>query len=168
MEWTDEYKAFLIETANKFKGSDRRRFMAQVIKPLGYGGPRRAELQLGWNRRTIRKGIQELESGITCIDNFSARGCKSAEEHLPNLLVDIKNIVDSQSQTDPSFRTKRLYRRISAPEIRRQLIVQKRYTDQQLPTVRTIENKLNKLGYHPSRVAKSKPKKRFHKPMPSS
>jgi len=34
--------------------------------------------------------------------------------------------------------------------------------------VQTITSKLNTLGYYPQKVAKSEPKKRSPKPMPSS
>jgi len=112
--------------------------------------------------------MHELERGVICLDNFSARGRKRAEDHLPNLLTDIAAIVDSQSQVDPQFRTNRLYTRLDATEVRRQLIAQKDYTDAKLPTVQTIMTKLNALGYYPQKVAKSEPKKRSHKPMPSS
>lgn len=44
-----------------------------------------------------------MESGIRIIDAFNARGRKKAEEKLPNLLQDIKDIVDSQSHTDSIF-----------------------------------------------------------------
>jgi hypothetical protein len=142
--------------------------MARTVKELGPGGQRRAERELGWNRETIRKGAHELERGVTCLDNLSARGRKPAEAHLPDLLRDLAAIVDSQSQTDPQFRTKRLYTRLSAREVRRQLIAQKGYTDAELPTVQTITTKLNALGYYPQKVAKSAPKKRFRKPTPSS
>src|SRR6185436_8580594 len=103
-----------------------------------------------------------------CLDNFAARGRKRAEDHLPNLLADIAAIVDSQSQTDPQFRTQRLYTRLDAAEVRRQLIAQKHYRDAELPTVQTIMSKLNALGYYPQKVAKSEPKKRFPKPTRSS
>jgi hypothetical protein len=103
-----------------------------------------------------------------CIDAFSARGRKRAEVHLPKLLDDIRAIVDSQSQVDPQFRTQRLYTRLSGAEVRRQLILQKGYTDDELPTAETISTKLNELGYYPKKVAKSQPQKRFPKPMRSS
>jgi hypothetical protein len=80
---------------------------------------------------------------------------------------DIKQIVDGQSQTDPQFRTKRLYTRLTAAQVRRQLIEPKGYTDQQLPQAETIGNKLNLLGYHPKKVKKSLPQKRSQKPTPS-
>ncbi len=96
--------------------------MAQTVQGLGLGGQRLAQSELGWNRDTIRKGIRELESGITCVDNMSAKGRYKAEEHLPNLLEDIKNLVDFHSQADRSFKSQRLYTRLSATEVRKQLI----------------------------------------------
>ena len=72
---------------------------------------------------------------------------KKAEDHLPRLLTDITAIVDGQSQADPQFRTRRLYTRLTAGEVRRQLIAQHGYTAAELPCERTIATKLNKLGY---------------------
>ena len=167
MELTDELKCFLIETAKQLKGSALRLFQARTVKALGSGGASLAERELGWNRKTIRKGIHEVESGIICLDAFGARGRKRAEDHLPTLLEDIRAIVDGQSQTDPQFKTQRLYTRLTAPEVRRQLIAQKGYQDEELPTATTIATKLNEMGYYPSKVAKSKPKKSSQSLMPS-
>lgn len=167
MELTDSLKALFIDTAKALKGSTRRIFMARTVNELGVGGQRRAEREVGWSRVTIRKGTHEWESGFSCVDGFSARGRKRTEDHLPNLLTDIQAIVDSQSQADPQFRTNRLYTRLSAAEVRRQLINQKGYADGQLPTVQTIATKLNHLGYFPQKVAKSQPQKKSQKPTPS-
>ena len=168
MELTDSMITLCRETAKALKGSARRVFMARTVKELGQGGQRRAERVLGWERKTIRKGMHELASGITCVDAFNARGRKRAEEHLPNLLIDIQAIVDGQSQVDPQFRTNRLYPRLDGAEVRRQLIEQKGYQEEELPTVQTIVNKLNALGYYPQSVAKSQPQKRSLKLTPSS
>src|SRR5712691_3950056 len=165
MELTDSLKALFMDTARSLKGSARRLFMARTVKELGSGGQRHAERELGWSRVTLRKGTHELESGFTCLDAFSARGRKRAEDRLPTLLLDIKAIVDSQSQTDPQFRTTRLYTRLSVAEVRRQLIAQKGYTDDALPSVQTLTTKLNTLGYYPKKVAKSQPQKKSQKPM---
>lgn len=159
MELTDELKATYIETAKTLKGSDRRVFMARIAKSLGRGGQSRAARELGWSRPTISKGMQELESGVPIIDNFAARGRKKAEEKLPNLLDDIRAIVDGQSQTDPTFHSTRLYTRLSVAEVRRQLIQQKGYTDEQLPTEETIRVKLNQMGYKLRAIQKSRPQK---------
>lgn len=168
MELTDSGKALFIEAAHALKGSARRIFMARTVRELGAGGQRRAARELGWDRETIRKGARELARGVAIVDAFALRGRKRAEAHLPRLLEDITAIVDGQSQTDPSFRSIRLYTRLTAAEVRRQLIAQKGYTDAQLPTVQTIGTKLNALGYHPQTVAKSTPQKRSPQPTPSS
>ena len=167
MELTASLKALFIDTAKTLKGSARRVFMARTVKELGDGGQRRAERELGWSRVTIRKGTRELTSGSPIHDNFAARGRKRAEAHLPTLLTDITAIVDGQSQTDPQFRTTRLYTRLSAAEVRRHLIAQKGYIDAELPTAETIGTKLNALGYYPKKVAKTQPQKKFRTPMPS-
>lgn len=157
----DGLKDIVIETARLLKGYDRRHFMARVVEEAGFGGQRWAENELNWNRGTVRKGLEELNGEFCYLDNFRARGRKKAEEHLPNLLLDIKEIVDSQSQTDPSFKTERLYTRLSAAEVRRQLIKKKGYSDQELPNEETIRVKLNKLGYNLKTVQKTKPKKKI-------
>src|SRR5947209_13310642 len=134
--------------------------MARTVRLLGPDGQRRAERELGWNRVTIRKGMHELTTGIRCVEAFSLRGRKRAEAHLPDLLSDIKALVDGQCQTDPSFQTQRLYTRLTAATVREQLVVQKGYRVEQLPTVETIRCKIHQLGYHLRKVQKCRPKKR--------
>ncbi len=168
MELTASVKALLQEAARALSGSERRRFLARTVAELGPGGQRRAERELGWGRVTIRKGQRELTSGFRCVDGFALRGRKRAEVHLPNLLADLEAVVAGQSQADPTCRTTRLYTRLTAGEVRRQLIVQKGYTDWELPCVQTIGAKLNALGYYPQAVAKTQPQKRSPRPTPSS
>ena len=168
MELTDSLKALVVHTAQSLQGSARRLFMARTVTELGPGGPRQAERALGWNRGTLRKGLHALHSGFRCLDAFAARGRKRAEHHLPRLLADITAIVDSQSQTDPQCRTTRLYTRLSAAEVRRQLLTQKVYTNEARPTVQTITSQRNARGYSPKKVAKSQPQKKSRKPTRSS
>jgi hypothetical protein len=167
MQLTESVKQHLIETAATLRGSGRRLFMARTVQLLGWGGQRRAEQELGWNRVTIGKGMHELASGIVCLDAFSQRGRLRAEERLPHLLDDIKALADAQSQTDPRFRTQRLYTRLTAAVVRQLLIEQKGYRGPEVPAVRTINDKLRLLGYHPRKVAKCRPKKRFGRQTPS-
>lgn len=160
MKLTEDVKQYLHSTAEVLHGSDRRLFMARTVCLLGDNGQRLAERELGWNRVTIRKGMHELRTGIICLDAFSARGRKRSEEHLPNLMTDIKEIVDSQCQTDPTFQTQRLYTRLTASVVREQLIVQKWYGEEELPSAETIRCKMHDLGYHLRKVQKCKPKKK--------
>ncbi len=167
MELTESMKSYLKETETQLKGSARRLFMARTVNELGIGGQRRAERELGWDRSTIRKGQRELYSGLTCVDAVTLRGRKRAEEHLPSLLEDLRTVVDQRSQTDPQFRTDRLYTRLSAGEVRRQLIARHNYTDPALPTERTIATKLDQLGYTLKTVKKTPPQKNSPRPMRS-
>ncbi|MEH1839950.1 MAG: ISAzo13 family transposase, partial [Nostoc sp.] len=63
MELTDSVKELFLDTASQLKGAARRRFQAQIVMELGYGGQLLAQKELGWDRNTIRKGIKELTSG---------------------------------------------------------------------------------------------------------
>src|SRR2546429_8858359 len=98
------------------------------------------------------------ESGGSSVSmRFQHEAASRVEDHLPNLLKDITAIVDGQSQADPQFRTKRLYTRLTAAEVRRQLIAEFGYSEEELPTAETIGTRLNDLGYYPKQVAKSQP-----------
>ena len=159
MDLNEDTKSYLIAAAASLAGADRRLFMARTVRWLGLGGQRQAERMLGWNRVTIVKGTHELTTGIRCVDHFAGRGRKPAETHLLRLLEDITAIVDGQSQTDPSFRTQRLYTRLT-PVVVRQQLLGRGYADGQLPSDETIRRKMRQLGYRPTRVAKCRPKKR--------
>ena len=160
---TPEMKYFLNQTREGLKGTERRQFMAHVVSLMGKGGQRRAKYELGWDRDTIRKGMKELKNGIICIDNFSGRGRKRVEEKLPFLFENIKDIIEPICQTDPTFRSTQLYSPITAKEVRRRLIELKGYSATEVPSLSTINRKMNKLGYSLKKVAKCKPKKKFQK-----
>jgi predicted exporter len=142
---TPEIISWLKETAKLLHGTERRIYMAKTVQLLGDGGASQAQLMLGWDRNTIRKGRTELVSG-PIKDNFSARGRKKAEYHLPNLLSDIQKIAEPQCQTDPTFHTQKLYTRLTAKECRKRLL-DMGYADEALPTEKCISEKLNALGY---------------------
>ena len=165
---TPELKETFVETAKVLKGHQRRLFMARTVKSLGRGGMKYAREALGWNEDTVRKGQNELRTGIECLDAYSLRGRNRVAEKLPNLLEDIKAVVESQSQIDGTFQTERLYTRLSAAEVRRQLIESKGYEEEELPTAKTLGIKLNELGYYLRGVTKSKPPKKSLKQMTSS
>jgi hypothetical protein len=151
----------LRKAAELLKGNLRRTFMAQTIEVYGPGGQNWAEENLHWNRGTIRKGQQELNAGIPAEERFSSRGRKKDEEHLPNLLVDIKAIVEPKCQTDPTFHTTRLYRPITARAVQDLLIEDYKYDPKTIPDIRTISRKLDVLEYWPRKVTKSKPIKKI-------
>src|SRR3954470_15679160 len=108
MERTPALNEVFRTTAAALHGRARRLFLARTVQALGPGGQRRAERELRWNRATLRKGAHELHSGYTCADAYAARERHPAEAHLPHLLADLQTLVDSQSQTDPQFKSTRL------------------------------------------------------------
>ena len=150
-----EQQALYMKTAKALKGSERRIFMASVVQALGRGGQRYAENVFGWNRRTVRKGLEELTTGQPKIDQFAARGRKRVEERLPHLLDHLREIVDRYSENAVICGASQLITHVSTAEVRRQLIEQKGYTDETLPCVATLRKRLSELGYQwrPSRKA---------------
>lgn len=154
MQVSEAEKEMYIETAKQLKGPARRLSMVRVVKVLGPGGAWLASQEFGWDRNTIRKGSRELESGFICYDNYAARGRQRAEERLPELLNDLRAIAEQHSQADPKFQSARLYLRLSAASVRQQLIKQKGYTDEELPSTEVIRQRLNELGYSLKRVKK--------------
>ena len=143
------------ETIKELTGRAKRLYMARVAQTWGRGGPSLLNRELGWSRDTIRKGFKELSRGLICYDNYAARGRKRAEDQLPNLLSDMRAMADQHSQTDPSFESSRLYLRLSAASVRSQLIEQKGYSDEALPSEEVIRQRLNELGYTLKAVKKA-------------
>jgi hypothetical protein len=153
---TEEVIDLVTSAAVNLSGSARRMFMAKVVNSLGPGGQRQSERKLGWNRQTVRKGQMELKHGPQP-DNFSARGRKKAEVHLPDLLLDLEAIVAPTSQADPTFKTSHLYRPLTAEAVRQRLLDEKGYTPAELPTRRTLNTKLTQLDFRLQKVAKTEP-----------
>ena len=75
--------------------------MAKVTVELFGGNARRAESCFGWNRHPVELGLCEQASGITCLDNFAARGNKQIEAKMPGLEADIRALAEPHSQADP-------------------------------------------------------------------
>lgn len=144
---TKKIKSTLKDAAKKLTGSKKRAFMAQVTQDYLSSSPRTAETQLGWSRKAIATGIKEIETGIVCVDNYQARGRKKTEELLPQLEQDIFDLVDNYSQTDPKFKSTFRYTKISARAVREALILNKGYTEKELPCRQTIGDILNRMGY---------------------
>lgn len=155
-----ELRSLFIETEKQLKGSDKRAFQACITLKFFNGSSRKAEDYFGWSREAVFTGIRELETGIKCIDNFRARGNKKAETKLSNLEKDIRALTEPKSQVDPKFQSPFAYTRITAKGVHKSLIEHKGYTEEELPTPRTINNILNRLGYKLRRVQKARPKKK--------
>jgi hypothetical protein len=158
---TEQNRATIKDAAGKLTGAKRRAFQAQVALDYLNGSPRRAESVFGWARKTVQLGLNELRTGVTCVDNTSARGNRKTEEKLPQLEQHIRSLAEPESQQDPKFQSPFQYTRITAKRMRQALIEKKGWRDEQLPCENTIGNILNRLGYRLKRVQKAKPLKRI-------
>ena len=154
--------------ARKLTGFARRQFQAEVAIRYCEGNPRAAEQVFKWGRNTVNTGLNELRTGIRCVDDFASRGRHKTEEQQPELAREIHALVEPQSQADPKFQTPLAYTRLTAKAVREQLLANAGGTDRNVPAERTIHSILNRLGYQLRRVRKTKPQKSFPKPMPSS
>src|SRR5437763_6097667 len=157
----EEVIASFKDAARKLTGPKRRAFQAQVTLDYLDGSVWKAERVFGWSHHTVTLGLHELRTGITCLGNFSARGNRKTEEKFPELEADIRALADPESQADPKFQSPFLYTRMTAKAVRKALIDQNGWTDEELPHVNTIGEILNRLGYKLRRVQKAKPLKKI-------
>lgn len=167
-ELTPTVKALLSDAARKLTAERRRAFMARVAVELLGGSARRAESHFGWSRDTVELGLAERASGIICLDNFGARGNHKSESKRPELEDDIRALTDPHSQADPQFKSSLAYTRLSAASVRRALIQEKGWKEEDLPAPRTMNTILNRLGYRLRSVAKARPEKKRQTARPSS
>jgi hypothetical protein len=158
---TDKVIASFKDAARKLTGPKRRAFQAQVTLDYLDGSIWKAETVFGWSHHTVALGLNELRTGITCLDNFSARGNRKTEEKFPELEADIRALAEPESQADPKFQSPFLYTRMTAKAVRQALIDQKGWTDEELPHVNTIGEILNRLGIKLRPVQKTKPLKKI-------
>ena len=144
----------------------RRCAMGDVTVVLLDGKQRVAENVFGWNRRAIEVGIHEHQTGITCINDISTRVKPKTEDKQPKLLAEIQAIMEPHSESEPSLRTTLLYTNMTAKTVH-EALVQKGWSTQSLPSVRTISNLLNRQDYRLRTVAKTKVQKKPLRPTPS-
>lgn len=152
----------LISAAKQLRGSARRMFLAEVCETLCQGSPRRAEHRFGWGRETVEKGM--AERALTAEERAARpssgnRGRQRWEEQHPQLALDIRRIVEPHTHTDPELKTDRMYSNLSAAEVRTALL-ETGYSEDQLPSERTLRDILNRLNYRLKRIQKGKPLKK--------
>jgi transposase len=167
-ELTDAVRETILSAARKLTGFRRRQFQAEVAEQYCQGSARQAEQVFGWGRVAVSTGLNELRTGIRCLDHFSARGRHQSEQHDPALADRIHAIVEPDCQADPKFQTALAFTRVTAKAVREQLLAETPEASPPIPAERTMHDILNRLGYSLRRVRKTKVQKKFPKPMPSS
>jgi hypothetical protein len=123
------------------------------------GKQRVAENVFGWNRRAVEVGIHEYQTGIACVNDITTRVKPKTEDKYPKLLAEIQAIMEPHSESESSLRTTLLYTNMTAKTVY-EALVQKGWSAQSLPSVRTISNLLNRQNYRLRTVAKTKVQKK--------
>lgn len=166
-ELTADTRRTILLAATLLTGHKRRRFQAEVAHTYCSGSARLAETTFGWGRDAVHTGLNELRSGIRCVEAFASRGRKTTEDVHPELEGHIRRLVDPHAQADPKFQTPFAYTRITARAVRDALLAVPALAGK-VPTRQTIGDILNRLGYKLRRVLKARPQKRSPRPTPSS
>lgn len=116
---------------------------------------------MGWGRNTVILGLHELRTGITCFSDFKVRGKIRAEEKSKRLEFDITDLAEPNSHTNPKFWTLFKYTRITARAMRKILIKEKGWREEDLPCKKSDSNILKRLSHCLWRVQKAKPIKKI-------
>lgn len=154
------YQQLIRSAAQRLTGHARRLFIAEVTAALCGGSPRRAERLFGWSRDTASLGLPESAHGLRCVDNFQARGRQRTEALDGQLAQDLRVLAEPHTQADPQMQSALRYTRLTAAALRQALIKEKGYRKEQLPSDRTLQRMLNRLGYRLKRIQKTKPLKK--------
>jgi len=153
--------------ASLLAGAERRAFQAQAVLDHCNGNLSQAKTLFGWHQETVQRGLLERKKG-KAIPDRRGRGRKKITEYLPSLQVDIRELVNPNSCTHPTFDNTFRYTRMTAQAVLDALVRQKGYDLASLPKLSTMREMLGKMGYRLRRVQKTKPQKKFPKQTPSS
>jgi hypothetical protein len=138
----------------------KRSAMGDVTASLLNSRIRVAEDVFGWGRSTVELGMNEFKSKILCVNDLSARKKPKAEEKDPRLLTDIIEIMTPHSEAESRLRTTFLYTNMTAKAVY-DCLLHKGWHEEELPTVRTISNILERHNYRLRSVAKTKVQKKL-------
>ena len=144
----------------------RRCAMGDVTLSLLDGKHRVAENVFGWSRSAVEVGINEFQTGISCVNDLSTRLKPKTEEKNPKLLAEIHALMEPHSESEPSLRTTLLYTNMTARAVY-DALVERGWAAESLPTVRTISSILSRQDYRLRTVVKTKVQKKPQKPAQS-
>ncbi len=66
---SDQIKSTFKDAARKLTGQKKREFAAQVALDYFDGSARKTEAVMGWDRRSVQRGLDSLRTGIPYRDN---------------------------------------------------------------------------------------------------
>lgn len=147
--------------ASRMSGFLRRGFMAEMSLKYCNGSPRLTETVFGWSRDAVETGRGEKRTGILCIGFQSSRcGNKPWEEKHPRMAEFLCKIAEAQSQQDPTFQSSIAFTRLTAQSALNAL-AEAGFSQGDLPSLSSMAEILNRLGYRLRKVVKAKPLKKI-------
>jgi hypothetical protein len=158
---TQEQIADIRLAASRMSGFQRRGFMAEMSLKYCEGSPRLAETVFGWSRDAVETGLGEKRTGVLCRGFQSSRcGNKPWEEKHPDMAEYLCKIAENQSQQDPTFQSSIAFTRLTAQSALNAL-VEAGFSGSDLPSLSSMAEILNRLGYRLRKVVKAKPLKKI-------
>ncbi|SJM91256.1 hypothetical protein CRENPOLYSF2_2140003 [Crenothrix polyspora] len=158
---TQEQIADIRLAASRMSGCQRRGFMAEMSLKYCSGSPRLTESIFGWSRDTVETGLGEKRTGILCIGFQSSRcGNKAWEEKHPEMAEFLCKIAEDQSQQDPTFQSSVAFTRLTGQSALNAL-AEAGFNKDDLPSLSSMVEILNRLGYRLRKVVKAKPLKKI-------
>jgi hypothetical protein len=149
--------------ASKMTGPTRRAFQAEMTLKYCQGNSLQAETVFGWGRHTVVLGLSERRTGIICLGAQAAfSGRKRWEDQHPEVAAALRQLADAHAQQDPTFRTTLAYTRLTAKTALEALAAQG-YSAEHLPSLSTMAEVRNRLGFRLRKVVKAKPQKKIAK-----
>jgi hypothetical protein len=145
------------DIARRLRGAAKREFQAEVALEVCDGSPRQAESMFGWSRDAVCKGLIERECEVELVSHFDRRGRRACEIQSPQLAATVVELVGPQSQADPKFQTTLLYTRATGAEVSAVLRSIPELAGSPIPSARTCQRLMNRLGFQLRPVQKTKP-----------
>ncbi len=112
-----DIKELIKDAPQRLKGYARREYQAHITLEYFEGNARKAEREMGGGR-----------------DRYKDTGRKRTEDRISSLSEDIRSLAEPQTQADPSMKNASMtYTKITSYAMRKALIRDKGYSDEELP-----------------------------------
>lgn len=164
MEWTvmlSELRTVIRNAAKHMSGFERRKFMATMAMEHCNGSPRLTETSLGFNRRAVSRGLQELELGRPIRNLTERRGRPRIEQHRQDISRITDEVLSENSQMDPKFQTTLAFTRVTGERLRQALATSLNVALSSLPVPRSLRRLMNRRGFSLRKVRKTQPLKKI-------
>ena len=158
---SDEHRADIRLAATRLSGVKRRAFFAEMSLKYCHGKPRVTEDIFGWSREAVATGLGERRTGIVCLGmQSSCCGNKRWEDKYPEMAAYLFHLAENHCQQEPTFQSTLAFTRLTGAAAL-QALRDAGYPEQDLPSLNSMINILNRSGYRLRKVVKAKPLKKI-------